>query len=68
MNKPRSLKTHWNQWSLPNKLTAIGTFLGAIGIIISILFFYLDSPSNSINVSNVEGAEVIIGNGNEIKK
>ena len=32
-------KSQWKRWSLPSKLTAIGTFVGILGVALSILFY-----------------------------
>lgn len=38
-------KKQWKRWSLPSKLTAIGTYVGILGIAITLLLFFL--PSNA---------------------
>lgn len=35
-------KVQWNRWSLPSKLTAIGTILGLLSIILAAGFFLID--------------------------
>lgn len=48
-------KKQWKQWSLPSKLTAIGAWLGIIGIILTIVFFtlsYFEQRSESSKQQN----------------
>jgi hypothetical protein len=34
-------RQQWRQWSLPSKLTALGAYIGVIGVVLSALFFAL---------------------------
>jgi hypothetical protein len=47
-------KQQWGNWSLPSKLTAVGTFLGVIGVVLSVLFFLLSMDDNAGNTSEVK--------------
>ncbi len=40
-------KKQWQSWSLPSKLTAIGTYVGIIGVVLSTLFFIITSNLGS---------------------
>ncbi|MEO5327496.1 MAG: hypothetical protein H7829_04550 [Magnetococcus sp. THC-1_WYH] len=58
----------WNSWSKANKLTAIGTLLGVVSLIIT-LFQFFGQPStpsqkidSKISVRESEGIEINIGN------
>lgn len=57
----------WKKWSLPSKLTAIGAFIGGLGIVLSIVFFIVpyikktekigpDPQITNYKPSSVEGA------------
>ena len=37
-------KVQWNSWSLPSKLGCIGTYLGALSIILTLVFFLWPAP------------------------
>lgn len=38
-------KSQWNRWSLPSKLTAVGTFAGVVGLVISLIGL-IDFPTS----------------------
>lgn len=35
-------RTQWKKWSLPSRLTAIGTYVGIIGLVLAVVFFVAD--------------------------
>ena len=37
-------RTQWNQWSLPSKLTFVGTAVGVASLVLSMLFFWWPFP------------------------
>lgn len=39
------MRSQWQQWSLPSKLTAVGTLLGLVGILLSIVLFLWPSSN-----------------------
>ena len=39
-------KKQWASWSMPNKLTLVGTYTGILGVVLSIIFFYLSNGDN----------------------
>jgi hypothetical protein len=39
-------KTQWRRWSLPSKLTCIGTYLAIFSIILAVLFYIWPRPSH----------------------
>lgn len=43
-------KNQWRKWSLPSKLTAIGTGLGLLGIFISIALYLVPKQEPEINI------------------
>ncbi len=69
-------KAQWEAWSLPSKLTAIGTCVGIVGIALSIVFFLIadtgeivknqhqENSQNTINVG--DRSNVQVGNNNQL--
>lgn len=41
----------WKKWSLPSKLTAIGTYVGIIGIVITLALYIVDKTKPSAHVT-----------------
>ncbi len=39
-------RKQWSSWSLPSKLTAIGTYVGVSGVVLSIVFFLFSNSTN----------------------
>ncbi len=38
-------RKQWNEWSLPSKLTAIGAYVGIIGLVLGVVFFVISVVS-----------------------
>lgn len=41
-------KSQWEKWSLPSKLTAIGAYVGIIGIIFTLIIYLLQKNDNEV--------------------
>lgn len=41
-------KKQWAKWSLPSKLTAIGAYVGVLGVLLSIFFFFITDTKQQI--------------------
>lgn len=37
-------REQWKRWSLPSKLTAIGAYVGILGLVLTVLFFFFSRP------------------------
>ena len=42
---PSKRKRQWKNWSLPSKLTAVGTLLAIIGVVLSLVLWALPPPT-----------------------
>ena len=55
-------RMQWKQWSLPAKYTIVGTCMAAIGLLLTILFFFVPSehqnplPLDTYNVDTLTNA------------
>ncbi len=38
-------KTQWQTWSLPSRLTALGTLFGALGLLVTVILFLASGPA-----------------------
>jgi len=49
-------KAHWRRWSLANKLTCVGTYVGIVALVLTIVFFLWPARSTPIagHQSNVD--------------
>lgn len=59
-------RKQWLSWSLPSKLTLVGTYVGILGVILSVVFFlYSPAQTNDTTPSNISkqksnGKKVVI--------